>query len=136
MFAKQLKSVMKERRISQTELSVRTGISKSGISQYLSGVHKPGMKALSALAEALEVPEEYLMDDSKGSDITARTAHNISVRQAAKLIGKGEQFIRVGLQRGILPFGYAVKVGSQYSYYINPKRFEETTGIKLMENRT
>ena len=41
-----------------------------------------------------------------------------------------EQFIRLGLQRGILPFGSAVKTSSKYSHYISPKLFEEYTGVK------
>lgn len=45
-------------------------------------------------------------------------------------IGKSEQFVRIGLQRGILPFGSAVKTSSKYSYYISPKLFEEYTGVK------
>ena len=34
----------------------------------------------------------------------------ITVQDAAKLMGKSEMFIRIGLQRGILPFGIAVKL--------------------------
>ncbi len=133
MFAQQLKSAMKERNITQTELSAKTGIPKSGISQYLSGVHKPGMKALSALAEALEVPEEYLVGKSNQIDCTIQTGRSISIRRAAKLMGKGEQFIRVGLQHGTLPIGYALKTGNKYSYYISPKQFKDVTGIDVTE---
>lgn len=35
----------------------------------------------------------------------------VTVKQAAEQLGKSEQFVRVGLQRGILPIGYAF-VGS------------------------
>lgn len=28
----------------------------------------------------------------------------MTVKEAAKLLGKSEQFVRIGLQRGILPF--------------------------------
>lgn len=57
----------------------------------------------------------------------------ISVIKAAELMNVGPQFIRVGLQKGILPIGSAFKIsGTQrYSYYISPKLFEEYTGIKV-----
>lgn len=131
MFAQQLKTAMRERGITQTELSTRTGISKSGISQYLSGIHKPGDKALTALADALDVPEEYLVGDNKPIDCTITTARSVPIKLAAKLMGKGEQFIRIGLQRGTLPIGYAVKKDNKYSYYISPKKFMEVTGVDL-----
>ena len=56
---------------------------------------------------------------------------SITVQDAAKLMGKSQSFIRVGLQRNILPFGYAVKIGKErYSYFISRKKFVELTGIE------
>lgn len=50
----------------------------------------------------------------------------ITVRDAAKMLHKSEQFIRVGLQRNILPIGYAIQIsGKRWSYYISPKKIEE-----------
>lgn len=55
---------------------------------------------------------------------------NISVKEAAKLMNKSEQFIRIGLQRGLLPIGNAIKnPGGKYSYYISPELFKNYTGI-------
>jgi len=54
----------------------------------------------------------------------------ISVKEAAKIMGKSEQFVRIGLQRGLLPFGQAIKMSSIYTYYISPKLFEEYVGYK------
>ena len=49
---------------------------------------------------------------------------------AAKIMGVSEQFVRVGLQSGSLPFGAAVKIsGSRYAYYISPQKFEDFTGV-------
>lgn len=45
-----------------------------------------------------------------------------------------EQFIRIGLQRNLLPFGYAIKNKTKWCYYISPVKFEEATGIKLEES--
>ena len=55
-------------------------------------------------------------------------AKSISVKEAAKIMGKSEQFVRIGLQRGLLPFGQAIKMSSIYTYYISPKLFEEYVG--------
>lgn len=57
----------------------------------------------------------------------------ISVKQAAQLMGKSEQFVRIGLQRGLLPIGQAIKMSSMWTYYISPKLFEEFTGVKIQE---
>ena len=57
----------------------------------------------------------------------------ISVKDAARLMGKSEQFVRIGLQRGLLPIGQAIKMSSMYTYYISPKLFYEFTGKKNVE---
>ena len=57
-------------------------------------------------------------------------ARNISIKEASKIIGKSEQFIRQGIIEGYLPIGIAFKRGNSthYSYYISPKRLYEFTG--------
>lgn len=55
----------------------------------------------------------------------------ISVKEAAEIMGKSQQFIRVGLQRGLLPFGTAVKMSSKWTYYISPKLFNEYVGDRI-----
>lgn len=54
----------------------------------------------------------------------------ISVKEAAKIMGKSEQFIRVGLQRETLPFGIAqiMPKSNRYTYYISPKLFYDFVG--------
>lgn len=43
----------------------------------------------------------------------------ISVKEAARCMGKSDQFVRIGLQRGLLPFGNAVPgTGNNWNYYI------------------
>lgn len=54
---------------------------------------------------------------------------NIKVSDAAKIIGKSEQFIRIGLQRNILPIGHAVKMSSKWTYHISPKLLDEYVGL-------
>lgn len=54
----------------------------------------------------------------------------VSVKRAAELMGKSCQFIRIGLQRNLLPIGTAVETRpGRYSYYISPKLLSDYTGI-------
>lgn len=58
--------------------------------------------------------------------------NNLTVAEASELMGVSRQFIRVGLQKGILPFGYAVQISRKhYTYFISKQKFIEHTGIKL-----
>ncbi|MEN1968978.1 hypothetical protein WMZ97_13005 [Lentibacillus sp. N15] len=56
---------------------------------------------------------------------------NIKVSDAARILGKSEQFVRVGLQRNILPIGTAVQMSSKWTYHISPKLLQEYTGMKI-----
>lgn len=57
--------------------------------------------------------------------------NNMTIAEASKLMGVSRQFIRVGLQKGILPFGYAVQVSAErFTYFISREKFIEYTGIK------
>lgn len=59
------------------------------------------------------------------------TANNMTIEEASKLMGVSRQFVRVGLQKGILPFGYAVKITNErFTYFISRQKFLEHTGIK------
>ena len=57
--------------------------------------------------------------------------NRMTVSQTAKLMNVSEQFVRIGLQTGKLPFGYAVKMSGQYTYFISPAKFTEYTGIEV-----
>lgn len=59
---------------------------------------------------------------------------SLSIEKAASIMGKSKQFVRVGLQRGSLPFGTAVKMSSKWTYYISPSRFNEYVGKKVIIN--
>ncbi|MBQ2882786.1 MAG: hypothetical protein IJE43_03285 [Alphaproteobacteria bacterium] len=54
----------------------------------------------------------------------------ISVKEAARIMGKDYQFVWLGLIEGILPIGTAYKMNdsSVYSFYISPRLFCEYTG--------
>lgn len=58
--------------------------------------------------------------------------NNITIAEASELMGVSRQFVRVGLQKGIFPFGYAVQVSSdRYTYFISRQKFSEYTGIEM-----
>ena len=123
---------MQERDMSQTQLSALAGIGKSSISQYLSGKNEPNDRAKNKLADALDVSIEFFDGKTVHVDKLPDDCQilNVPVKQAARLLGKSEQFIRVSLQRGIAPFGFATKVGGNtYSYHISPKLFYEYAGV-------
>lgn len=64
------------------------------------------------------------------------SGQNISVNEAARIMKKSPMFVRIGLQRGILPFGVAFKTdesNEQYDYYISPLLFAEYTGYSRKE---
>ncbi len=59
----------------------------------------------------------------------------MKVLDCARLLGKSPQFIRVGLQRGILPFGYAVKMSNKWTYHISDKKVYEYVGKDYFFNQ-
>lgn len=52
----------------------------------------------------------------------------LKVNECAKSLGKSPQFVRIGLQRGILPFGYAIKMSSVWTYHISEAKVHEYLG--------
>lgn len=124
-FASRLKQAMDEREMSQTELSALTEIGKSSISQYLSGKNVPKDKVKAKIAAALDCTPEYLEEKTPSTDYTTGGLHNVPVAVAAKRLDKSEQFIRVSLQTGTAPFGFASKNKTKWSYHISPKKLDE-----------
>ena len=58
------------------------------------------------------------------------TGRNVPIIEIARATGKDPQFLRVGLQQGILNFGYAFKNknSSEYSYFCPDKKVWEELG--------
>ena len=62
--------------------------------------------------------------------------NNMTVAEAAKIMGVSQQFVRVGLQKGILPFGYAIQISAKkYTYFISRQKFFDAVGISEEERR-
>lgn len=58
------------------------------------------------------------------------TGRNVPIMELSKAIGKDPQFIRIGLQKGILKFGFALKKdnSTEFNYYCPDKKVWEETG--------
>lgn len=132
IFSQRLKQAMDEQRVTQTDLCTKTGLGKSSVSQYVSGKNIPNGVRMKMLADALNVSPDWLSGSIDEPAIESNHPDNLQVEVAAKLMGVGKQFIRVGLRNGTFPFGYAVLMPSgKYRYYISPKKFTEYTGIEI-----
>ena len=127
-YSNRLRERMEELNLSQADLSRLTGITKSAISQYLSGKCKPGIGKSNRIAEALGVSQSFLTGE-KPEVVVISNKKNMSIDVAAELMGKSKQFIRLGLQRGEFSFGTAIKMSSKYTYYISPSKFYEYIGV-------
>lgn len=65
-------------------------------------------------------------------------SQKVTVAEAAKRMGKSEQFIRICIQRGLLPIGIATKTSKSeknWNYYISPKLLDDYIG-KEVEHET
>ena len=128
-FARNLKAIMSEQNLNQTDLSNLTGIGKSSLSQYLSGKNTPTTKRIAEIAAALGVSASRLTVSTQPAEIELppiAAQQKISIDEAARRLGKSPQFIRAALQNGVAPFGFATKVsGNSYDYHISPKLLDE-----------
>lgn len=55
----------------------------------------------------------------------------ITPDQAAYVMGCSAQFIRIGLQRGLLDIGDAVKMSTKWTYNISPARLAARQGMTI-----
>lgn len=135
-FAARLKYAMDKAELKQADLAEKSGAPRSAISQYLSGKNVPSPGRLEALATATGATVAFL----KGEEEPEKREKipfikKISPIDAAQCMGKSAQFVRNGLQRGILPFGNAVPgKGKKFDYYINPFRFREYVGAEQFDS--
>lgn len=55
----------------------------------------------------------------------------ITPEQAAMIMGCGAQYIRIGLQRGLLDIGEAVKMSTKWTYNISPAKLAQRQGMTI-----
>ena len=58
------------------------------------------------------------------------TGRNVPITEIAQAMHKDAQYVRIGLQQGILPFGYAFKLenSNEYNYYCPDRKVWEEIG--------
>ena len=63
-------------------------------------------------------------------DVPKFTGRNVPILEIANATGKDPQYLRVGLQRGILKFGFAFKKdnSTEYNYFCPDKKVWEELG--------
>ena len=61
IFSERLKTALDKRKVKPAELSERTGISKSSISEWISGKYEAKADKIVLIARALDVNESYLI---------------------------------------------------------------------------
>lgn len=133
-FHKMLKDAMKNKCISQARLSEITGIGKSSLSQYMSGKNIPTDKRRREIAKALGMDEDYFENTTEFKIKTVKKAviPKLLPEEAAKLMGISHQTLRMGLQQGRFPWGYAIKTSeNQWTYFINARSFAEKEHVEL-----
>lgn len=64
-------------------------------------------------------------------------SNHITIERAAAIMGVSQQTVRIGLQKGIFPFGAAVQMpgSTRYTYIIYPAEFERLYGIAKGETQ-
>lgn len=55
----------------------------------------------------------------------------ITVIEAAKILHVSDQFVRIGLQRNVLPIGTALKMSSKWTYQISPAQLATYSGADV-----
>ena len=58
------------------------------------------------------------------------TGRNVPITEIAAAMHKDAQYVRIGLQQGILKFGYAIKLenSNEYNYYCPDRKVWEEIG--------
>lgn len=141
-FAENLKIAMESKGINQTQLSELTGLSKSAISQYVSGKRVPAEYAIVFLAEILGVTTEWLTSENE-EEIEVETLSNssdtkVSVLEAAHRLGVGTHSVRAMLQQNRVTWGIAWitshnKENPRWCYHIARSKFDEYLGTERSE---
>lgn len=55
----------------------------------------------------------------------------MTIKECAKIMGCSEQFLRIGLQQGRIPFGIAVRTTPRrWTYFIDDEKFKKWKGDK------
>lgn len=107
-FANRLKQAMHLRNIKQVELSSKTGIDKSLISNYLSGNYNAKQEKLYKIAKALNVSESWLMGYNVNIDRLNTDENKIIIDDNVNYIGSISKTVKIPLL-GKVPAGIPIE---------------------------
>lgn len=138
-FSAKLKQVMQELDLNQRQVCTMTGKSKGSVSQYISGKQIPSEDTQRDIAVSLGLAPDYFTEEVQTVALMPKKAlaesgiERLSPEEAAVLMGLGKETVRLGLQQGVFPWGYAVKTSEhRWTYFINARRFAEIEGVTSM----
>lgn len=135
-FSEKLKQAMQELHLNQRQVCGMTGKSKGSVSQYLSGKQIPSEDVQRDIAVSLGLAPDYFTREDQAVAIMPKEAladgkiKRLFPEEVAVLMGLGKETVRLGLQQGVFPWGYAVRTSEhRWTYFINAKRFAEIEGV-------
>ncbi len=132
VFGLKLSAALKKSGMTATELAAETGICNASISQYLSGQYVPRPAKQRALCEALGLPQDYFADEEVKA-VKSNKIPRLTVTETARIMGMAQQTVANGLQEGVFPWGYAIRNGRGWTYFINARHFAEVERVDLDE---
>lgn len=115
--AANLRRQMDEQGMSVVNVAAQIGAEASSVRKYLSGAVRPSERVLARLARCLgTTPEELKYGRPR------RASGKLTTDDVARATGIDPLSLRIGLQRGIWPFGTAYKRpgSTQYTYEYDP----------------
>lgn len=133
-FSEKLKQAMQQLGINQAQVVGMTGKSKGSISMYLNDKTVPSEQVQSDIAVSLGLAPDYFeQEDTVTASLKeSGTISRIKTEDAAKLLGIDKRTLRLGLQQGVFPWGYAIRTSEhRWAYFINARRFAEIEGVAV-----
>jgi len=124
-FKEKLRSVIQEHNWSQVYVAGVTDRTTATVSNWMTGKTEPSETTREDIALALGLPVDYFRD---APDTGFR---RLTVEQTARVLGTSKDTVRLGLQQGVFPWGYAVQTDSGWTYIINGGRLEQIEGVKV-----
>ena len=139
LFEKRFKEAMQTLGLKQAQVAGLTGRSKASISQYLSGDQVPSEATQQEMARALGLQEDYFLRPEKEAaeavPCTPRrrgSIRQLSVKEAAAVLGIDRVVLSKGLRQGVFPWGYGIKTTERsWKYVINADRMAAIEGVEI-----
>ena len=63
-----------------------------------------------------------------------KSMSSVPINIVAEILGKSQQFVRIGLQQQTLPIGSAVKMSSEWTYHVSYELLKNYIGIERIND--